>query len=339
MPFIDTLAKAAAFVVCRLLTIRLPGGRRSRKRYRSLLYHRIAKFFMRQNQLANAKLFVSMGTTQIPGDRRLNKLSLRLARKGATPDPVAKLSPQIESFCLFLGYPGSGHSIIGALLDAHPEMVISNEIHVLKLLKAGLPAERLFKLIAENARTFAFTGRHWSGNRYAVPGQWQGCYRRLRVIGDKKGSGTAAQLNKDPDLLKTLRDQIAKPLRIIHVYRNPYDNIATLTRRGRNSIDAATNRYFGVAESVCATRSLLDEGTVFDLKQELLIEAPQDTVAKLCRFLSVPAPEDYLEACSGILFKSPHQSRNTVTWTDQQIAQVRKRISDYPWLGDYEFQV
>ena len=153
-----------------------------------------------------------------------------MAHKGATCDPVVELSPQIESFCLFLGYPGSGHSVIGALLDAHPEVVISNEIHVLRLMQAGIPAERLFRMIAENARIFAFTGRYWSGNRYAVRGQGQGRYRQLKVIGDKKGAGTTSQLNKHRDLLRVLSGRLGKPLRVIHVYRNPYDNIATIAR-------------------------------------------------------------------------------------------------------------
>ncbi len=160
MRFIDTLAKAAAFTICRLLTVRLPGGRRSRERYRAMVYHRIAAFFMRRNRLASAKFFAATGTVQVPGAPRLNAFNLRLAHKGATCDPVVELSPQIESFCLFLGYPGSGHSVIGALLDAHPEVVISNEIHVLRLMQAGIPAERLFRMIAENARIFAFTGRY-----------------------------------------------------------------------------------------------------------------------------------------------------------------------------------
>jgi hypothetical protein len=204
-------------------------------------------------------------------------------------------------------------------------------------MKAGLPAERLFQMIAENARTFAFTGRHWSGYRYAVPGQWQGRYRQLKVIGDKKGAGTTSQLNKHRDLLRVLSGRLGKPLRVIHVYRNPYDNIATIARRRRDSIDAATNRYFRAAESVRMAKALLDDGAVFDLKQELLIEAPRDMLARLCPFLSVPAPDDYLEACSEILYPSPHRSRDAATWTAQQIAQVRERMAAYPWLKDCEF--
>lgn len=33
----------------------------------------------------------------------------------------------IENFCMFIGYPRSGHSLIAALLDAHPEVVMGME--------------------------------------------------------------------------------------------------------------------------------------------------------------------------------------------------------------------
>ena len=41
----------------------------------------------------------------------------------------------IESFIIFVGYPRSGHSLIAALLDAHPEIVISMEWGALSHLR------------------------------------------------------------------------------------------------------------------------------------------------------------------------------------------------------------
>ena len=31
------------------------------------------------------------------------------------------LFDDLKTYCMFLGYPRSGHSLIGALLDAHPD--------------------------------------------------------------------------------------------------------------------------------------------------------------------------------------------------------------------------
>jgi phage terminase large subunit-like protein len=35
-------------------------------------------------------------------------------------------------FCIFIGYPRSGHSLVGSLLNAHPEVIISHELDVLR---------------------------------------------------------------------------------------------------------------------------------------------------------------------------------------------------------------
>ena len=37
----------------------------------------------------------------------------------------------IKKFILFIGYPRSGHSIMGSLMDAHPHMVIAYEFLLL----------------------------------------------------------------------------------------------------------------------------------------------------------------------------------------------------------------
>jgi hypothetical protein len=41
---------------------------------------------------------------------------------------------QVRSFCLFIGYPRSGHSLVGSLLDAHPDIAIAHEVNVLGLV-------------------------------------------------------------------------------------------------------------------------------------------------------------------------------------------------------------
>ena len=33
---------------------------------------------------------------------------------------------------VFIGYPRSGHSLIGSLLDAHPEVIVSDEYNVVE---------------------------------------------------------------------------------------------------------------------------------------------------------------------------------------------------------------
>ena len=37
----------------------------------------------------------------------------------------------VQSFVLFVGYPRSSHSLVGAILDSHPEIIIPHEFDLL----------------------------------------------------------------------------------------------------------------------------------------------------------------------------------------------------------------
>ena len=50
------------------------------------------------------------------------------------------------------------------------------------------------------------------------------------VIGDKKGGGTTKMLAQDSTLLKRLERIVEMPVDLIHVIRDPYDNISTMAR-------------------------------------------------------------------------------------------------------------
>ncbi len=88
---------------------------------------------------------------------------------------------------MFVGHPRSGHSLIGALLDAHPEIVIAHEFNALRFIQSDCDRNQLFIKLLLRSRKFTKTGRRWNGYKYTVPNQWHGCYRKLKVIGDKKG--------------------------------------------------------------------------------------------------------------------------------------------------------
>ncbi len=49
-----------------------------------------------------------------------------------------------DFYCMFIGYPRSGHSLIGSLLDAHPNIIISHELNVLKKLYMGWKEQRIY---------------------------------------------------------------------------------------------------------------------------------------------------------------------------------------------------
>jgi len=247
----------------------------------------------------------------------------------------------IEAFCCFLGYPRSGHSLVGALVDAHPEAVISQELNALQYFKAGFGRDQLFALILSNSAHFALTGQTHSGYTYLVPNQWQGRYRRLRIIGDKRGAGTAEEFWLAPDLLDRLERTVAVPLRFIHVVRNPFDNIASMKRKSRRldkNLSESTRRYARRCDSILQIKQRLAPEKLFELRHEDLIAQPRETLAALCRFLKLEPDPAYLDDCAGIIYRSPHQSRRAVAWTEVQIEEVHRLILRHSFLAGYSFE-
>lgn len=245
----------------------------------------------------------------------------------------------VRAFCLFVGYPRSGHSLIGALLDAHPDVVIGHEVEALKFVRCGAGRFQVYRLLLRASRRFAAAGCVGGGDYpYRVPAQWQGRYRRLLVIGDKRGGGTSYQLGRRPGLLPRLRRLAGVPLRVIHVIRNPFDNIATLGRHDGVPLATAVQRYFRLVATVATTREQLGPGELLELRHEDFIAHPADHLRGLCDFLGVEPAADYVADCAAIVYRSPHQSRRAIEWPPDIRAEVERRIAGVPFLAGYSFE-
>ena len=98
---------------------------------------------------------------------------------------------------MFVGYPRSSHSLVGALLDAHPEIIIPHEYGVLEkwknyqsalLKRKNLQKYALFYDLHQLSLRQALFGIRAGLNstfvtkkfryNYNVPGLWQGGYQK-----------------------------------------------------------------------------------------------------------------------------------------------------------------
>jgi hypothetical protein len=244
----------------------------------------------------------------------------------------------IETYCMFVGYPRTGHSLIGSLLDAHPNIVIAHELDALNLLKRGFSRNQLFHLLLENSRQMAAAGRRHSGYSYEVPNQWQGRFTSLKVIGDKKGATSAMHLFRNPKLFDLLERKIDKQLKLVHVIRNPYDVLSTMTRRSpRRSLEDNLEIFFQLCSTIAALKRRLQPRQLFDLHLETFIAAPRPVLADLCSFLQMEADPAYLEDSAAIVFNSPKKSRFDLDWPRDTISKVAERMAPYEFLATYRF--
>ena len=241
----------------------------------------------------------------------------------------------VRSFLLFVGHPRSGHSLVGALLDAHPQMVVSHELDALKYVELGYRRDQLLTLVVEHSRANAAAGRRESGYSYAVPGQWQGRWRDLLVVGDKRGRLTTDRLAARPELIDELAATVQMRVRVVQVVRSPWDNVATMSTRGTAPIEDQARRYRELCETVDAVAARLGERGVYRLYHEDLVADTPRALGGLCDHLGVPAPDDWLAACDGVVFPSPRRTRDGVAWTPAARAALEELVAATPWLARY----
>lgn len=245
----------------------------------------------------------------------------------------------LETYCMFIGYPRSGHSLVGALLDAHPEALVSIELDALARVREGIGRPQLFGEIAAHGHAFAARGRRHMGYHYTVPGGWQGRTTTLKVIGDKKGGRSSWWLHDEPELLDRLRETVRLPVRFIHVVRSVWDNIATISTRGMD-LDRAIAWYFETCEAVAGIKARVPAADVFEMRHEDLIADPRGVLFGLADFLGLARDPRWADACAAMISPAPSRSRTRVQWTPARLAEVRQQVPRFPWLdqGDLDFE-
>jgi hypothetical protein len=247
----------------------------------------------------------------------------------------------IDCFCLFLGHSRSGHSLVGALLNAHPNIAISHESEALKYIYAGFSRQQVYNIIWNGSVISGEVDRDLGGYNYFVPNQWQGRIRKLKVIGDKQGEGTVLRIAASPRYIKRLNTIIDANIKFIHITRNPFDNIATISKKTPKlnyELQRSIDYYFKICRVIEDFKQSLDTDSLVEIKHEEFINSPKYNLEKLCHFLNVEPFSDYLEDCEKVVYQSPNKSRYQVAWTPELVNQVESQLSHFHSLNGYSFE-
>ncbi|MEP0265769.1 sulfotransferase [Dokdonia sp.] len=255
----------------------------------------------------------------------------------------------INNYIFFIGYPRSGHSLIGSLLDAHSDIVISNEMNSLYFFKKKYFRHQIFYFILRNSKRHAAIGRSNSDYSYVVPNQWQGKYRKLIGIGDKKG-GKSSSIFGDENHMKLLHniEKISQAkLKIIHVIRNPYDNVSTMILRqvkknGKELTEDLFNKrvhkYLELIETNTKLKAHIPNN-ICDVHLEDFIANPKKELIRIFQFLEIDVSQEYIKDCSSIVWDKTNQSRFDLPyWTTERIQNFSNSIKPYAFLNRYNYE-
>jgi hypothetical protein len=255
----------------------------------------------------------------------------------------------VRTFCLFVGYGRSGHTLIAALLNAHPEIVIGIEWDPLNKVRLGYKFKnQLFSGILENSKHFTTKYKNiWSGYSYQVNNKWQGGYKQIHVIGDKSGGLNTKHLMDKYHLLDKLSKIIGIEPKLIHVIRNPFDIITTTTirtfERERPGYLPNTNDLLTYVEKFLKSAQIIqklkddEKYQMLDIYHEDIIVNPKAVLRRLIDFLGEEADDAYFENCAEIIFSQPHQSRKMINWNRNLIKYVEQELKEFTFLQHYKF--
>lgn len=253
------------------------------------------------------------------------------------------LFKDVHAFCMFVGHVKSGSTLIGSLLDAHADAIIADEVNVLDYMTAGFSKEQIYHLLLKASRRDHLKGRvtarRLTPYSVSVPGQWQGRYRTLRVIGHSQAGPVTGRLLRNTELLDQLQVIMrGVDVKVIHVVRNPFDPISLMMIRGKRSFANAVQHYFSYCEVLTDLHQRLDETSLLAVRYEAFVHQPQRMLRQICDFLGLECSDAYLDDCTKILYDAPEQSRTAIDWSSSWIDVVEQKISEVPFLHGYHYE-
>lgn len=248
----------------------------------------------------------------------------------------------VRTFALFIGHNKSGTSLVGSLLDAHPDAIVPDDMDALRFISAGFSRAQVCHLLAAGARRDLskgrITARRVGAYSYFVPGGWQGRYRRSLVMGDSTSGSTTRRLGEDPALLgrvRELADEAA--VRFLFVVRNPFDPISYIMVRGNRSFDNSIDHYFTNCATVQSLRGRLQPDEVLTIHYEPFVTQFDSQIRRVCNFLGLETDPDYVAACVGVVDPVPRRDRDLVDWDTRHQTEVMARMRDFDFLDGYSF--
>ena len=276
----------------------------------------------------------------------------------------------IEKFVIFVGYARSGTSIIGSLLDAHPNMIIAYEYMIFKTWpwdrrnrdtlngNKGYLFDELYQK-SYRASCVGLRSEHKDKKGYTlfVNNSWQAQFKDLKVIGDKGKVGNlySRDASKVQNSYQELMRTVKVPIHSLHVVRNPFDIISTSLLFSLSDMPGI--KYEPMKGSKCNNTTLLDKTidqffliakgvhdmistcnlTVLEIYSEEFVKQPRESMKRICDFLGVECSPWYLQMCQDKVFSSASRSRDKVEWTEEQIARVQKLINTLKYMKGYNF--
>lgn len=253
---------------------------------------------------------------------------------GASTEVPPRLLPELRCFVLIVGSSRSGSTLLGAVIDGHPQAIVANESGDSMTLWRGLNRDEVLDTIVARAAVSAANDRSSTGYRYQI-GPHPAVKQGVLVVGDKTWNPTLLLLHGNPTLLSSLEERLGVPVRLIHAIRSPFDVIATMHRRSGMSVRDRSRWYFMHCEAAEALRERLPRESFLESHHADLVTDPVAEVGRLGRFLGLPHDEAHVSAVQGLLFEQPRRTAEGILWSAADVDAIVARMAAFACLSRY----
>jgi len=235
--------------------------------------------------------------------KKLKCMARRLwVRPGSTVDTRGM------AVLLFIGSPRTGSTLLGQILNYHPQCLIASEENVVaRHLVQYVKFEKLLVCIEKNAREAFEHGLEKTDRMDASVYQprWRSfadlatdpAFKKkdIVVLGDKKAGGTSLTARKHPE--KFLRLMKNNPsFNLLQVIRNPIT--AALSYMKSHTIDSFEDACAHIVETTRDAHRMIQlfRQRSYSVNYEELLQNPEEILTGLLDFLKLQIDADWMEA-------------------------------------------
>ena len=282
----------------------------------------------------------------------------------------------IRIMVLTIGFNRSGSSLIGHLLTAHPNIVFADELqwpgigifnyrsqylydlynndNLNKTFSLILYTDRVRYLI-KNSPGFLYSSiqkevykyyqfgedAHRSERYVLVPNQYQGRFKKLKVIGVKASIENRVALSNN-SAIESIKSKFKKrdiKLKFIFTTRNPYHLSASIEKAGEWRDETHLLKVVsGFSNNSEKILKRLDPKDVFISRYEDMCKNPGQQLTRLCNFLEVPIPANYIEDCSSQVARKPSETRLQANFSQEYKQEIASLIEKYDFFSGYSYE-
>jgi len=218
----------------------------------------------------------------------------------------------VKKLLIFIGSARTGSTLLGQILNYHPECLISNESGLVSniIIKGASLREELEKVVASAMNMFK-TGLEgdmkFGGTLDRYQSRWipfgdlsndpEFNKKDIKVIGDKKAGGsTKAYLEKPAEMLYFLASN--SNVRLLQIIRDPVDSaVSYMKSHGVEPFATACDEMIHLTHTAYNLGRKVSNPYYF-LYYEDLIESPREEISNILDWLNIDNTDSWLNKIS-----------------------------------------